>query len=124
MTISTTLQTATDAVSISSLPLGAWDLVSFFTNAKNYGTILGGGFVSLIGLVLVVVAVFQAAKNFLGNGQGNKSWVLIVFMFILGGALLGGSIAFVLNIAAGGQTTIEDLGGGFIIAPGLIGLGR
>jgi hypothetical protein len=108
----------------SNLPTAAWDLISFLSNAKNYGNLIGGGVAGIAGLILVIVAIVFIAKKFLGNGQGQeKSWVIIVLMLIIGGALLTGGFVFIANIASGGQKTIEELGGGFIVLPAILGLG-
>lgn len=107
-----------------SLPTAAWDVAAFLANAKSYGSVIGGGLITLLGLIIVIVAVVFIAKKFLGSGQGGqeKSWVVIVIMIIVGGALLYGGITFVTDIASGGQKTISDLGGGFIVLNSTLGL--
>jgi len=125
MTITATNETATAAASIPSLPTGAWDLVSFLENAKDYGTILGGGVITLLGLILLIVAVVFLFKKFVGNGQGQeKSWPVIIIMIVVAGAFLTGGIGLMLNISSGGQKTIEELGGGFIVLQSSVGLLR
>jgi hypothetical protein len=125
MTITATNETATAAASIPSLPTGAWDLVSFLENAKDYGTILGGGVVTIIGLIILIAAVVFILKKFLGNGQGpEKSWPVIIIMIVVAGAFLTGGIGLMLNISSGGQKTIEELGGGFIVLQSSVGLLR
>lgn len=108
---------------VPTLPTAAWDLVSFFSNAKNYGTIIGGGLLSLVGLIIVVFAGIAIAKKLLGgaNGAQQDSWLKVVLMLVIGGAMMFGGIAMFVNIAEGGKTTIEELGGGFILLQSYLG---
>lgn len=108
------------------LPVADWDLLSFITNAKDYGQLIGGAIVTLIGLIILIVAVVFIAKKFLGNGQrDDKSWLIIVVMLLVGGAFITGGITFIMNISSGGQKTVEDLGtGGFIMLQSSLGLLR
>lgn len=97
-------------------PTAAWDLVSFFENASDYVKIAGGALISLLGLIVVVWAAVLIAKKFFGNSnQQQESWFKVVLMIIVGGALMTGGIVLITGIAAGGKTTIEELGGAFIL---------
>ena len=97
-------------------PLGAWDAISFLENAKTYLTNGGGALLFLLGVAIVVWAGVLIAKKFFGSGQNQQeSWGKIVLMLIIGGALSTGGITLILKIAQGGEQTITDLGGGFII---------
>lgn len=105
-----------ESASASNLPTAAWDLVSFFDNAKGYVTIIGGGLVSLLGLIVVIWAAVLIAKKFFGSQQAQQdSWFKVVLMVIVGGALMTGGIVLISEIAKGGETTIKELGGGFIV---------
>lgn len=116
MSTTTNIDIAAAGASLPSLPAGEWDLISFLGNTQNYLEIAGGAIITLFGLAIVLWAVFMLTKKFFGNQQQqNESWVKIIAAGIVGGALLFGGIALVLNIAAGGQTTIEELGGGTIL---------
>ena len=120
----TIIENAVAATSTPTLPTAAFDLISFITNAKNYGVILGGGVIILIGVVLLIVGVVFFAQKMLSSQQGGgKSWLIIVLMILFGGAFMTGGWLFISNIASGGQKTIEELGGGFILLPILLGLG-
>jgi len=131
MTATTFVTAAAEAPSIllagagsapSTLAPAAWDIVSFLGNAQNYGALIGGGVISLLGLITIIIAGVFTFQKFLGNGQREaKSWVLIVVMIIIGGAMLTGSITLLMSIASGGQKTIEELGGGIILLS--LGLG-
>jgi hypothetical protein len=104
-------------------PTAAWDLVEFLSNAKNYGNIIGGGVITLLGLLVVIWAVVLIAKKFFASAQSGpgESWVKIVLMLVIGGAMLTGGIALFVQIAGGGETTIRELGGGgFIVLQSLV----
>ncbi len=105
-----------------TLAPGAWDLVSFFENAKDYVGVAGGAFISLLGLVLLVVAAFFIVRKFMGGQSAQQdSWVKIAVMILIGGALMVGGISLLTSIASGGEQTIKDLGGGVIHLSALIG---
>lgn len=106
-----------------ALPGAAWDLVSFLNNAQSFLMIAGGALITLIGLLLVVWSVVYIGKKFLGSNSGQQdSWIKIVVMLLIGGALMTGGIVLVTSIAAGGKTTIEDLGNGMILMQSAFGL--
>lgn len=102
-------------VSAIELPTAAWDLVSFFKNAKKYAGTAGGALISMLGTVGVVWGAVLLIKKLMGGPQNQDSWGKIVLLLIIGGALMVGGFFFISNIAAGGKTTIDQLGGGFIL---------
>lgn len=118
------IENVTGSVVPPTLPTAAWDLASFLTNAKSYLGVIGGLLIALIGLAIVIWAVVLIAKQFFGSNQqgGGGAWAKIVVMLIIGGAILGGGLVLVTNIATGGQRTIEELGGGFIVLGSASGL--
>ncbi|MFF2053881.1 hypothetical protein ACFVU2_19910 [Leifsonia sp. NPDC058194] len=109
-----------------TLPTASWDLISALANSKNYLGLAGGGLVTLLGLAAVVWAAVLIIKKFFGSHQNGagEPWVKIILMIIVGGAMMTGGITLITDIASGGQKTIQDLGGGFIILKGTLGLGR
>lgn len=102
------------------LPKAAWDLKSFFDNAKDYGQLAGGSFLSLMGLVAVIWGGTLLLKKLMSQ-QSNESWLKIIGLIIIGGAIMATGITLITTIAAGGQTTIEDLGGGVVLLSSLLG---
>lgn len=114
---------ATETAAPLALPGAAWDLVSFLNNAQAYLMVAGGALITLIGLVLVVWSVVYIAKKFLGGNNGQQdSWIKIVVMLLIGGALMTGGIVLITSIAAGGKATIDDLGSGLILLQSGLGL--
>lgn len=95
---------------------GAWDLGTFLQNATQTLKDWGGYLIILIGVVMIVFAVYLIAKGLMSHGKGGQtSWAVAIILLILGGAFMVGGFTFVSNIASGGKKTIEDLGGGTII---------
>lgn len=92
-----------------SIPM-AWDLGSFLQNATQTLKDWGGYLIILIGVVMVIAAVYQIAKGLMSHGKTQTSWPIAIILLILGGAFMVGGFSFVSNIASGGKKTIEDLG--------------
>lgn len=88
----------------------SWDVLSFLDNAKEYLQLAGGGLIALMGTAGVVWGAVLLIKKLMASQQDQTSWVKIIGLIIIGGALAVGGWAFIFNIASGGQTTINDLG--------------
>lgn len=87
-----------------------WDVGSFLTNSKEQLKTWGGLVISLLGVILIIVGVFQLVKKFIAPQSAQGGWVMPIIMVIVGGALLTGGWSLLAKIAGGGQKTIEDLG--------------
>lgn len=98
----------------SSLPTGAWDVISFLNNSKSFVTVAGGALIMLLGTVCLVWGAVQLCKKIWGSGQAAQqiTWVTVVALLICGGALSTGGWSLISKIGSGGQTTIEQLGTG------------
>lgn len=94
---------------VSLIPM-AWDLGSFLQNATETIKQWGGYLIILIGVVMVIAAVYQIAKGLMSGGKTQVNWAVAIVLLILGGAFMVGGFSFVSNIASGGKKTIEDLG--------------
>lgn len=97
-------------------PAAEWDLLSFLENSQKYGTLFGAGLVTLIGLILIIVAIVFLAKKFLSGQQSQGAgWAKIIVMGMIGGALMAGGIAWVVDVAQGLGGSVNDLGGAVIL---------
>ncbi len=107
------------SISLLSNALLTFDIGSFLQNSTSTLKFWGGLFITLCGLVMLIVAGFKTAKKLIGNPQqgGQISWGTVVALIIFGGAFFGGGIAFIITIANGGQKTIMDLGTGATYLP-------
>lgn len=93
---------------------GGWDLTTFLGNATTQLKTWGGLLMVLLGVVMVIVAIWQISKGLISHGKTQTNWFVAIALLLLGGALagLGGDAAWgwVSGIAAGGKQTIDDLG--------------
>ena len=98
-----------------------WDLISAINNSKNYAATFGGAFVGLIGIAVIIWAVFQLGLKIIGSEKGRQtSWFMVIAGIVVGGALVYGGWQLIMSVAQGGHQTINDLGGGTIL-PLLLG---
>lgn len=89
---------------------GNWDLTSFLNNSQKQVKIWGGAFLSLVGIVGVVYAAFQIVSGLMSQGKKQVSYGSQAILLLISGALATTGLTLVMNIAAGGKKTIEDLG--------------
>lgn len=88
-----------------------WSIEKFLNNLNKNLTLWGGLLVTVIGLVMVIVAVVKIAKGLMSSGRSQTNWVLNIVLFFLGGALaFGGGWTLVADISKGGSDTLNDLG--------------
>ena len=93
------------------LPFDGWSLDQFLSGAYDKMLSWVGYIILIVGAILLGIGVFQMLKKFGSGGQGGMSWVLIIIMLCVGGALMGGGISFVYKLTKGTQSTIESMGG-------------
>lgn len=92
---------------------GAWNFGQMLSAAQqtlaNYGKLIIG----IIGLIMVIVSIYQIAKNLISHGQAQTNWVITFALLIIGGVLMVSSGWDVIkNIAEGGSATLDSLGQG------------
>lgn len=100
-----------------------WSITAFLENLSDQLVEWGGLIMLLLGVVMVIVAVYQIASGLMSHGKKQTNWFVAAGLLLLGGALVAGGGAgtwtWVTDIAAGGKNTIDDLGsqgnGGTII---------
>lgn len=75
----------------------------------NYGKVIVG----IIGLVMVLVSVYQIAKNLISHGKAQTNWVITFALLLVGGVLmLGTGWGVIKSVTSGGSKTINNLGQG------------
>lgn len=99
-----------------------WSITAFLENLSDQLVEWGGLVMLLLGVVMVIVAVYQIATGLMSHGKKQTNWFVAGGLLLLGGALVAGGGAgtwtWVTDIAAGGKNTIDDLGaqgGGTIV---------
>lgn len=101
------------ATALSCLATTAWNLGDALSAIQetigNYAKVIVG----IVGIVMVIVGVYQIAKNLISHGRGQTNWIVTFALIIIGGALmLSSSWDMIRSIATGGKNTINDLGQG------------
>lgn len=111
--VSRAAETAAGATPVPALPTAAWDVVSFLTNAASYAKTAGGALLILMGVFSLIWGGVQLVIKLIGGAQSQNqtSWIKIILMIIIGGAIAVGGFAMVFTIGSGGKKTIDDLGG-------------
>lgn len=94
------------------MPTLAWDIGTFLRNATKTIKQWGSYLIILIGVVLIIVSIWQIAKGLISHGKGQTNWAVAIIMLIIGGALMAGGFGLVSTIASGGGQTINELGAG------------
>jgi hypothetical protein len=119
------VEATSNAPGIQTLPTAAWDVVSFFENAGEFVKTAGAGLLVAMGLIALVWGGVLLLKKLMSGQQNNDSWIKIILLMIVGGAISVGGFALIFTIGSGGKTTIEDLGGATFLWGGaqLLGLG-
>lgn len=93
-------------------PSGDFSIGALLTNSTHTLQGWGGSFIILIGVVMIISAVWHIAKGLMDQGRGQTNWFMVVLLLIVGGAFTWGGFNFVSGLASGGKKTIEDLGKG------------
>lgn len=89
-----------------------WDLGSFITNATKTVQSWGGASLTLLGIIGIIIAAYQITTGLISHGKKQVNWGVSLALLIIGGALSTSGLKLVMDIAQGGQKTIEDLGTG------------
>lgn len=96
----------------------AWDLGTFLQNATETIKTWGNYLIILIGVIMVIISVYQIAKGLMSHGKGQPTnWFVAAALLIVGGAFMVGGFTWVSGIASSGKDTIDDLGGAGTILP-------
>ena len=100
---------------LANMVLAGWDITTFLTNLSTKLQAWGGLFFVLIGVVMIIWSIYKLAHGLMSQGRQDVNWFKILVAVLGGGALgaagSGGAWKFVADIAQGGKTTINELGG-------------
>lgn len=90
---------------------GTWDLTNFLTNTTGALKNWFGLATTLLGTVMIAVALWQIGSGLMSHGKKQTNWALSIILLIAGGAMAGtAGFKFFSDIAMGGQVTIDTLG--------------
>lgn len=94
-----------------------WDVGTFLeglsTNVESWLKII----VSLVGLIMVGVAIYQIASGLMSHGRKQTNWFTVILLFLIGGAFVAGGLKWAMDIAKGGKETIDKMGTGSKAVP-------
>lgn len=91
---------------------GGWDLTTFLGNSEKQILRWVAAIVTIVGIIMVFVAIWKIASGLMSKGQQQVNWGLTLILLFVGGALsMTNGFEFMKDIAQGGQTTIKQLGG-------------
>lgn len=88
-----------------------WSLESFLLNLKDKAKVWGSGVIMVLGVAMVIVAVWQIAKGFMGGGKAQTNWAMSILCGLIGGVLVAGGWNTVGKISKGAGKSLENLGG-------------
>ena len=75
----------------------------------HYGSII----IILVGVAMIIVSIYQIAKNLIFHGKGQTNWVVTFALLIVGGAFAAtGGWGLFAGVAQGAQKTLNDMGQG------------
>ena len=95
----------------SAASYGAWDIDAILGGLNTTLRSWGGLLVVIIGLVMVIVAVFKIAKGLISHGKSQTNWVVNIVLFFVGGALcFGGGWGLIEGVSKGGDATLQHIG--------------
>lgn len=90
----------------------SWNLTTFLNKLKVQGMDWISGIFVVIGLVMVLIGVYKAAKKLMsGQAGGQISWVTVVLLISIGAALTTVGATGVIHLGEGVVDTVQGLGG-------------
>ena len=91
----------------------SWSVDNFLKNLQNSLGDWSQIIVVIIGLVMLIVGIFNIAKGLMSQGRGQTNWFMNIVLFFVGGALcFSGGWGLVKKVSKSGQDTVNDLGNG------------
>ena len=88
-----------------------WTIDNFLKNLNGRLNTWGGLIVTVLGVVMLIVGIFNIAKGMMGGGRGQVNWVLNIALIVVGGALaFSGGWQLLTDISKGTGQSLNDLG--------------
>lgn len=117
------LATASTQNTLYQLAPAAWDLNSALQNGAKFIKTSGGYLLIAMGLAALVWGGILLLKKLMSGQQNQDSWVKIIMLMIVGGAISTGGFVLIMEIGGGGEKTIKELGGGTALWDAALPLG-
>lgn len=105
---------------LNALPiLGNYSIGSFLNSSQQSLAFYGSIIASIVGVAMVIVGIYQIAKNLISHGKGQTNWVVTIALLLIGGALaIVGGWRMIGNFASGAKTTLSNMAQGIAESSG------
>lgn len=90
-------------------------ITQLFSNTSNVVTDVGGRFIAMFGVVLIIVGAVFLGSNLLAKGQPKTPWVIVALMFVVGGVFAFGGVSIFMSAGQASNETVQDIVSGVIL---------
>lgn len=90
-------------------------ITQLFSNTSNVVTEAGGGFIAMLGVVLIIVGAVFLGSNLLAKGQPKTPWVIVALMVVVGGVFAFGGVSIFMSAGQASNETVKDIVSGVIL---------
>lgn len=90
-------------------------ITNIFSNTSKIIIEVGGGFIAMFGVILIVVGAVFFGSNLLAKGQPKTPWVIVALMFVVGGVFVSGGISIFMSVGQASNETVKDIVSGVIL---------
>lgn len=90
-------------------------ITNIFSNTSKIVTEAGGGFIVMLGVILIVVGAVFFGSNLLAKGQPKTPWVIVALMFVVGGVFTFSGISIFMSAGQASNETVKDIVSGVIL---------
>lgn len=90
-------------------------ITNIFSNTSKIAKEAGGGFIVLVGVVLIIVGAVFLGSNLLAKGQPKTPWVIVALMFVVGGVFAFGGLSIFMSVGEASNETVKDIASGVIL---------
>lgn len=92
---------------------GSWQISNFLKASQETLAYYGSIVTSIIGVAMVIVGIYQIAKNLISHGKGQTNWVVTFALILVGGALaIVGGWKMIGDFARGSKNTLKNMAQG------------
>lgn len=90
-------------------------ITNIFSNTSKIVIEVGGGFIAMFGVILIVVGAVFFGSNLLAKGQPKTPWVIVALMFVVGGVFAFGGVSIFMSAGQASNETVKDIVSGVIL---------
>lgn len=90
-------------------------ITNIFSNTSKLVTEVGGGFIAMFGVVLIIVGAVFLGFNLLAKGQPKTPWVIVALMFVVGGVFAFGGVSIFMSAGQASNETVKDVVSGVVL---------